>query len=697
MSIDDRYNSRTPRDGGYSNGGYSREEIRIRQAGTRGQASGTPRQQASGMPRPSERSMSGRGTGRTSGGASGRYPSGASGTGRGSGGTSGRASGSTRGSSSASRPSGKPSGSRQTQSSRYYSSGSGVHSPRRSGKRRRSSPNYQLIAVAGVVLILAIAAVAYGMQHSKKTDIEPQSSEERGIELTTKEPETELEKTVSVDGIEITGMSREEAKAQILKQYPWDMKVVYQDDTYEVANLMEEKVNTLLDEIYTGEPKETYTLDTSGLEELAKAQAAAAAARWNKSAKNGSISKYDPSNDSFVFEGESVGLAIDQEKLAADIQNALTSKKFDAQITVSASEVQPDITIASAKEKYKTIATYTTKTTANSKRNTNVRLAAEALNGTIVKPGQECSFNDTVGERTEAKGYQSAAAYSNGEVVQEIGGGVCQVSTTLYNAVLRAGLKISVRRSHTFEPSYVTPGQDATVSWGGPDFKFINNSNTAIGIRARYSDQTMTVSIYGIPILEEGITYSLESTKVADIDPPAPTYEEDQSLQPGQEVTKSAGSKGSRWETRLVIKKGDEVVSREVDHTTTYKGHAPVVKRNTSGVVISASSETESSAPSESAAETSSAVESPEPPETATSAAREPGGPGEQGPGQTSAASTVPETTVGPDSPREPADIIGNGGPGDIVPEPGISEGPGVSGGEPGPGDGGMIEPFPGA
>ena len=78
-------------------------------------------------------------------------------------------------------------------------------------------------------------------------------------------------------------------------------------------------------------------------------------------------------------------------------------------------------------------------------------------------PGQEVSFNDTVGQRTEAKGYQGAAAYNNGEVVQEIGGGVCQVSTTLYNAALKAGMKISMRRSHPFEPSYVTPGMDCLL------------------------------------------------------------------------------------------------------------------------------------------------------------------------------------------------------------------------------------------
>ena len=707
MSIDDRYNNRPPMDGGYSREDrYSKEDMRMRQARPRGQAPEGSR--PPGTPRPTARSMSsareqGRQTGNRQVSPRDRYPMDSPGTGRHMGEPSGRQTGSARGASSAPRHSGgssRPPGSRSPQSSRYYSSGSEGHyssgqeghSPRRSGNRRGSSPNYQLLAIAGIILVLAIGAVVYGMQHSKKTNIEPQSSENKDIEIITSETETEteLEKTVSVDGIEITGMSREDAKAEILKKYPWDMKIVYQDDTYEVANLMEEKVNSLLDEIYRGEPKESYTLDTTGLEESIKAQAAAAAARWNKSAKNGSISKYDASSDKFVFEGEATGIAIDQEKLVADIQNALTSKKFDTEITVSASEVQPEISVASAKEKYKTVATYTTKTTANSKRNTNVRLAAEAVNGTIVQPGQEFSFNDTVGERTEAKGYQSAAAYNNGEVVQEIGGGVCQVSTTLYNAVLKAGLKISVRRSHTFEPSYVTPGQDATVSWGGPDFKFINNSNTAIGLRARYADQTMTVSVYAIPILEDGVTYSLESKKIADVDPPAPTYEEDQSLQPGQEVTKSSGTKGSRWETRLIVKKGDEVISREVDHTVTYKGHAPVIKRNTSGVVVSPSTEATSTAASESATETTPA-ESQEAPETSTSI---PQGPTEQGPGQQpSVEPTASEPTIGPDRPREPSDVIGEGGPGEVVPQPEIPEGPGFEG----PGNGGMIEPFPGA
>ena len=408
------------------------------------------------------------------------------------------------------------------------------------------------------------------------------------------EAETEMQKEVQVDGISITGMSKSEAKAAILKEFPWSMTVEYESDQYQVTDLMAEKVEALLDEIYKdgSDPQESYTLDTSGLDEQVKAEAAACAAKWDKKAKNGSIDKFDTASGKFVFAGEENGFAIDQDKLASDISQALNDKKFDATITATGSTVAPEISASSAKEHSKTISTFTTTTTANQNRNTNVRLAAEAINGTVIKPGQEFSFNGTVGQRTEAKGYKGAAAYNNGEVVQEIGGGVCQVSTTLYNAVFKAGLKISSRRSHTFEPSYVTPGRDATVSWDQPDFKFINNSSTAIGLRASYADQKVTVAVYGIPILEDGVTWDLESKKVEDLGTPNPTYEEDQTLQPGAEVTKSKGSAGSRWETYKIVYKNGKEVSRELDHKTTYKGHTPVVRRNSSGVVLNPSEST---------------------------------------------------------------------------------------------------------
>lgn len=467
------------------------------------------------------------------------------------------------------------SGSRSGSGSRSASG----YSYRGSSHRRKKGPDYKMIAIIGVILIVLIACIVFVVKATKSG---------AGNETGESPTETAMEKNVSVEGVSITGMSRSEAQAQLEKQFPWGMKVTYGDETYEVKDLMEGKLEALLDEIYsgTGEMKESYSLDTSGLEEAVAEEAKAAAAMWDKSPKNGSIESYDKETDKFIFSGEEAGFAIDQEKLAADIQAALDSRDFDAVIEAAGSQVQPELTQATAKEKYKTISTFTTETTSNKKRNTNVRLAAEALNGTVVLPGHEFSFNKTVGQRTAEKGYQAAAAYSGGEVVQEIGGGVCQVSSTLYNAVVRAGLEISYRRSHTFEPSYVTPGQDATVSWDQPDFRFINNSKAAIGIRASYSNQKMTVSVYGIPILEDGMKIEMESTKVETLDPPAPQYEEDQTLQPGEEKVKSAGSNGSRWETYKVITKDGEEVSRELDHRTTYKGHAPVILRNTSGVVL---------------------------------------------------------------------------------------------------------------
>ena len=550
-----------------------------------------------------------------------------------------------RGSSAASRGT---AASRRTGSSRGVSrkaSSGGSRSAGRRNSRRTSSGRspYLWVAIGGVILILLITAVVWGVKHF---DAEGTLGETE----TSAEPETELQKEVVVDGVTITGLSKDAAKQEILKNYPWAMRVTYGEDTYEVADLMAEKVEALLNEIYHGEPKETYTLDTTGLEDGVNGQIEQMQQRWNKAAKNASISGYDAASDSFTFTGEEAGIAIDAEKLRKDMLAAISAKEFDKTIPVTANTVQPEITISKARELYKTIGTYTTKTTSNAKRNTNVRLSCEALNGTIVQPGEELSFNKAVGERTAAKGYQSAAAYNNGAVVQEIGGGVCQTSTTLYNAALKAGMKISKRQSHTFEPSYVTPGMDATVSWGGPDFAFINNSSAAVGIRASYHDQTTTVSIYGIPVLEDGVTYSLDSVKIAELDPPAPTYEEDQTLQLDEEVVKKAGSNGSRWQVKLVIKKNGEVISSEVDHTSTYKGHAAVIQRNTSGVVIP--KETDPS-------ETSQSSEASQP--------QGPGGPETQpeglengvGPG---GSQTVPETTSAPEIPEDSADGSQPGG-----------------------------------
>lgn len=140
---------------------------------------------------------------------------------------------------------------------------------------------------------------------------------------------------------------------------------------------------------------------------------------------------------------------------------------------------------------------YQTKHTSNENRNTNLRLACEALNGVVLNPGETLSFNDTLGKRTAEKGYKPAPAYSGLETVDSIGGGICQVSSTLYYCTLLADLDVVSRVNHGFVPTYIDYGMDATVSWGGPDFKFRNSTSFPIQIQAEVSDGYVKVKLLG--------------------------------------------------------------------------------------------------------------------------------------------------------------------------------------------------------
>lgn len=152
----------------------------------------------------------------------------------------------------------------------------------------------------------------------------------------------------------------------------------------------------------------------------------------------------------------------------------------------------------------------TTHVGGTSARISNVKLATSAVNGTVLNCGDAFSYNGTVGKRTEAKGYQAAPAYVQGETVDEIGGGVCQPSSTLYLACLRSNLEIVERYAHRYVPSYIAKGMDATVSWGGPDYQFRNDTNYPIKIAATYSKGYLTMTLYGTKT--DGTTVKMTNT-----------------------------------------------------------------------------------------------------------------------------------------------------------------------------------------
>ncbi|MGG3468968.1 VanW family protein [Neobacillus pocheonensis] len=132
----------------------------------------------------------------------------------------------------------------------------------------------------------------------------------------------------------------------------------------------------------------------------------------------------------------------------------------------------------------------------NKNRSNNIHLAAMAINNHVVFPGETFSFNRVVGKRTVARGYLRAPVIVRGEFSEDIGGGICQVSSTLYNAVDNAGLQIVERFSHTRKVPYIPPGRDATVSWYGPDFEFKNKYNHPVLIRARTLSNLLIIKLY---------------------------------------------------------------------------------------------------------------------------------------------------------------------------------------------------------
>lgn len=177
----------------------------------------------------------------------------------------------------------------------------------------------------------------------------------------------------------------------------------------------------------------------------------------------------------------------------------------------------------------------------NKNRAKNIELAAETINGKVLSPGEKFSFNNIVGNTTAAKGYLLAGAYSAGELVENYGGGICQVSSTIYNAVLYANLEIVERYNHSAVVSYVDPGLDATISYGSRDFKFKNSRQYAIKINARANNGILEIEIKGIKEDNEVEIELVSETKEVILTTTKYVY--DSTLEPGQEIVQTRRSK----------------------------------------------------------------------------------------------------------------------------------------------------------
>ena len=363
-----------------------------------------------------------------------------------------------------------------------------------------------------------------------------------------------------------------------------DITITATKNTYKLPDFVEGQLKRLIDDIYdkylyvssnefnkknvdvtSPDFKADFIFKVQANDDVLDSALSQLARLWSTKAVKGQIEGFSKERNEFTFGDDHKGYVVDEDALRKKIIDEVNDGNLKTEIWTVLNIVDADG--PSVRSKYKYVSMYETWTTDNEKRNKNVQLACEGLNGYIVKPGQEFSFNKVIGERTEERGFDYATAYLEGQVIEELGGGICQVSTTLYNAVFAAGLISTYRKSHTFEPSYITPGLDATVSFNGPDYRFINTSNYSVRIKASYSKQKVKIDIFAVPILKENQTQNLVSVKIQDIDEPT--------ISIINEGKASKGSKGSEWQVFKVVKEGDKEIDRVFDHQTIYQGHTP--------------------------------------------------------------------------------------------------------------------------
>ncbi len=239
------------------------------------------------------------------------------------------------------------------------------------------------------------------------------------------------------------------------------------------------------------------------------------APRYEVAPFDGQVNFHPHAAERFTVTNQQAGKVIDRDRLYNDILTALKGNKFPV-LTVGYRTVQPTPP-AQIIAGIKTRATYSTRYRDNANRETNLQLALGKFDGLTVAPGEEVSFNQVVGARTAASGYQTAKIIVNGEYVDGIGGGVCQVSTTVFNAVAQAGLHITECHHHTLPSSYVPLGHDAMVS-SAADLRFVNNTGAPVYFATRCHDHQISVTIYG---RDKGanIRYQLNTDVVKTIEP----------------------------------------------------------------------------------------------------------------------------------------------------------------------------------
>lgn len=301
-----------------------------------------------------------------------------------------------------------------------------------------------------------------------------------------------------------------------------------------------------------------------------------------RKAKNAKIKM---KNGTLCYTEAREGVTVDVEETIRRIRAALSEQEGEETICAEASVIveEPMVTKAVAQRCADKLGSFTTTFNAgNVSRTKNVANAARLINGSVVYPGETFSVHDTISPLTEENGYYEAASYNNGQVVDSVGGGVCQVSTTLYNAVLRAELEIVERSPHSMLVTYVSPSMDAAIAGDYKDFKFRNNTDVPIYIEGGTYSGNIYFRVYGEETRSSGRTITFQSETIETIDPGEDKVTYDETLPKSYMAVTQEAHQGCRAVLWKIVTEDGKTEKIQIN-SSTYKAEPRYVVRGGSG------------------------------------------------------------------------------------------------------------------
>lgn len=296
-----------------------------------------------------------------------------------------------------------------------------------------------------------------------------------------------------------------------------------------------------------------------------------------------------PKDAHFVTRGGSVtlvaskdGTGPDVEQFATTLTNVLKNPSRPRTVELLTKTTPPRLTTEAARQMgiHQRISTFTTTYSSGAtSRVNNIHVLGDALDGKLVAPGGTFSFNGAVGERTASKGYQEANAIVKGKLVPQLGGGICQVATTMFNSVFLSGFPVLERENHSFYISHYPKGRDATVSWGGPDLRWKNPTSHWVLVAVGYTSDSITVSLYGT---DPGYHVDYTTGDFTDIVAFKVNKVPDPTLKVGANVVVDPGVDGRKVVVKRTVTQNGNVV-REDSFASKYTPKAETVNVGTKG------------------------------------------------------------------------------------------------------------------